>query len=599
MERLREAGEAGNSDVVRAQTLLQQPIFNPKFFPNEDERLETLLAIPVNRLSLLIDFFSSRVVIARNLMRKSVDEERILENVVCFSNLRSFWENIAERAKGLINEFNEKKENVALEEHLKFTIDPAAKTRRFTLLDPTKMDYNPGRRLKPELIFEKRLDGFYNLFYPDLRQLHWKVVNGLMAWYFFFVDPLPLVDQKRVAQVLRRVGVRDVRSRQLAIKVFGLLSKLFKLVSEARNFEGFAQEFPSEEFTYLAPEIFIDLDCVFGFSECKRSDNQFWDAEFTSHLLEWLTRDSREFLFGVPLSDEFKQQLEITLSDPKKTFEIYGELEYLIYLEQQVEVGAESREKKQAYMYSGQRANPDINTCQYKSFEEMGCNFFNFAADGSALKSLIDLRESGEFRQFGENQQDKYNEIREKYVNENCTIKKKSVSKTVMFALAGERLPKTVYWVFGPEYEPAFSGHVKKESKKLRHIINADLISFVKQTFVHDWIAESANQITRTKVNSLLNTIERLTLLYKQQSTFFGEKWCVPIDMKDFHQHFGQAHFRAFADAASEIVAASVKSPLLRRDLLHVLATLGDELSRGEVSFMFKNSTEKDLFSGA
>lgn len=56
----------------------------------------------------------------------------------------------------------------------------------------------------------------------------------------------------------------------------------------------------------------------------------------------------------------------------------------------------------------------------------------------------------------------------------------KSVSKTICFAVTGDALPRILYWVFGKDYKPILNLSIKYETKKLRHVINADLTSFVK-----------------------------------------------------------------------------------------------------------------------
>lgn len=57
----------------------------------------------------------------------------------------------------------------------------------------------------------------------------------------------------------------------------------------------------------------------------------------------------------------------------------------------------------------------------------------------------------------------------------------KSVSKTVCFSYTGESLIKLLYWVYGrTDYKPLYTLFLKKEPKKIRHVINSDLTSFVK-----------------------------------------------------------------------------------------------------------------------
>ena len=58
-------------------------------------------------------------------------------------------------------------------------------------------------------------------------------------------------------------------------------------------------------------------------------------------------------------------------------------------------------------------------------------------------------------------------------------MNKKSISKTVAFALGGKSLSRIYFWAGGEPYCPQFTLHLKKEQKKIRNVANSDLVSFV------------------------------------------------------------------------------------------------------------------------
>lgn len=55
----------------------------------------------------------------------------------------------------------------------------------------------------------------------------------------------------------------------------------------------------------IPPEIFIDIDAIFGFCEMTKTENEMWDKDFVEHLHEWVNRDSWEVLFGLDTTFDF------------------------------------------------------------------------------------------------------------------------------------------------------------------------------------------------------------------------------------------------------------------------------------------------------
>lgn len=68
---------------------------------------------------------------------------------------------------------------------------------------------------------------------------------------------------------------------------------------------------------------------------------------------------------------------------------------------------------------------------------------------------------------------------------------KKSISKTVAFAAGGKSLARILFWQGGNEYNPDYTLHLKLETKKIRNVANADLTSFVKQSYLYEWLSGS------------------------------------------------------------------------------------------------------------
>jgi len=57
----------------------------------------------------------------------------------------------------------------------------------------------------------------------------------------------------------------------------------------------------------------INLDSFFGFSETDKKENKEWDKNFVEHLYTWLNGDTREKLFGLDITNDFKNNLETVI----------------------------------------------------------------------------------------------------------------------------------------------------------------------------------------------------------------------------------------------------------------------------------------------
>ena len=91
-----------------------------------------------------------------------------------------------------------------------------------------------------------------------------------------------------------------------------------------------------------------------------------------------------------------------------------------------------------------------------------------------------------------------------------------SMSKTIAFARSGKHLARLFFWNGGPNYIPEFNLHLKKEPKKIRNVANSDLVSFVKQTFLYEWMGKAVPDNVKNKIFTLIHprdkvkTIERI-----------------------------------------------------------------------------------------
>lgn len=153
----------------------------------------------------------------------------------------------------------------------------------------------------------------------------------------------------------------------------------------------------------LPPEIFVDLDAIFGFCNKSKEENQFWDKDFIDHLYEWVNRDSRERLFGLDLTFDFRLALETLTRDETETqseftdnhsSQIYIPVEegfyeeYLIHFfsKTSMEGGNEFSEYE---FNNGFRNKQEFH---YASYRKKAQNFFNFAAAGGTKDFKIPIK---------------------------------------------------------------------------------------------------------------------------------------------------------------------------------------------------------------
>jgi hypothetical protein len=172
--------------------------------------------------------------------------------------------------------------------------------------------------------------------------------------------------------------------------------------------------------------------------------------------------------------------------------------------------------------------------------------------------------------------------------------KEKSISKTACFGYAGRPGSCLLYWVSNKTTEYNLS--LKLEQKKIRMVANADLISFVKQTYLYEWLIGILDDNVKCKINSLLKKTDRIRNLTRMGMTFAGEKWCVPVDLKNFHEHFGKSQLKDFCKILEIIIKDSVKDDEIHSNLLHIVKNLKMDFDDGILKFIHI-SKDKNIFN--
>ena len=84
------------------------------------------------------------------------------------------------------------------------------------------------------------------------------------------------------------------------------------------------------------------------------------------------------------------------------------------------------------------------------------------------------------------------------------------LTRTLISAMAGDNFYKVFAWVGGKEYTPIMNCMIKNEPKKFRKLVNADMVTFTKQSFVYHWIMASMESDVKKKFYYYLDTKERL-----------------------------------------------------------------------------------------
>ena len=98
----------------------------------------------------------------------------------------------------------------------------------------------------------------------------------------------------------------------------------------------------------------------------------------------------------------------------------------------------------------------------------------------------------------------------------------------------------------------------------------------------------------KSSIYSLVHPRDKVYCVERLLRTFEGEKWSVPMDMKDFHVQFGPTNHRAFVDCLLR-KTSTVRDSNTRGELQYVLNCLRDELCRGKLVWVEKTEPTESL----
>lgn len=139
-----------------------------------------------------------------------------------------------------------------------------------------------------------------------------------------------------------------------------------------------------------------------------------------------------------------------------------------------------------------------------------------------------------------------------------------------------------------------FNLHLKKEPKKIRNVCNCDLVSFVKQTFLYEWMGQALPDNVKSKIFTLIHPRDKVLTIERILRNYKGEKWAVPMDLKDFHVQFGPKNHQSLIRCLERRLL-SIRDSNIRREIQYILTCLKDELCRGILQFLTKTSGKESL----
>lgn len=182
--------------------------------------------------------------------------------------------------------------------------------------------------------------------------------------------------------------------------------------------------------------------------------------------------------------------------------------------------------------------------------------------------------------------------IREEQITEQKNAKKKSLTKTLAFALGGKNLARLLFWAGGDQYVPELNIHLKIEKKKIRLVANSDVVSFNKQNYLYEWINRAIGDTSKELVYTFIHPRDKVKRVERFSSCFRSEKWQCPMDLKDFHSQFGPVHHRTLMRCLWRRVD-SITCPNIRKEMQYIVSSLHEELCKGLI--YFRKKTDEDF----
>lgn len=162
--------------------------------------------------------------------------------------------------------------------------------------------------------------------------------------------------------------------------------------------------------------------------------------------------------------------------------------------------------------------------------------------------------------------------------------KKVGLTRTLISAMACQPFFCVMGWVGGDDYEPILNCMIKNEPKKFRKLVNADMVTFTKQSFVYDWLMASISPDVKKKFYYYLDTKERLERMERISRMCRNEKWACPLDLRDFHVQFGPKQHQRFIDCLLRRTK-TIRDPNIKKEMEYMLIELRKELTFGTAEF--------------
>jgi hypothetical protein len=142
----------------------------------------------------------------------------------------------------------------------------------------------------------------WNKLWPIIKDMHWKVQNGLVFWFATQVHGHSW--EKNVYKMLEIGGVRYARSKPVCLKVFGVFSKFFRKLRDCEKLVGYKgkcfiflgcvliiEKFENKYFYGIPFEVMIDIETSFGYYTCDNQEIPGWDNNMCKDLFDWLGKD--------------------------------------------------------------------------------------------------------------------------------------------------------------------------------------------------------------------------------------------------------------------------------------------------------------------
>ena len=213
------------------------------------------------------------------------------------------------------------------------------------------------------------------------------------------------------------------------------------------------------------------------------------------------------------------------------------------------------------------------------SFNEQTENFLNLASSGYVFK----------FKTTLEKIDPSHDEVGQKDI---------SLTKTLLSAIGGKSFYRILMWTGGASFHPVSSCIIKKEPKKFRKLINADMVAFVKQTLLYDWILVGADPETKNAFYYFLDAKDRVERLERISTVSRNEKWSCPVDLKDFHVQFGKRHHSMFLRCLRRRTH-TIQDKVCREEIEYVIDELENDMTKGTAEFNVSLDGKDNDFSRA